>query len=121
MWIYSCPNGTSKARRDGNFSGKNIQRENKNLCRKFGHLRLCKYQNLFTWKDILKFNGPRHTSTMRNKNVSLEIQVSKNALSLTTIASDEMTFAIRMKHLGYMVTIAAKVIHLITCIPVEVK
>lgn len=71
--------------------------------------------------DILKFNGPRYTSTLRNKNVSLETQVLKNALSLIIIASDEMTFAIRMKQLGYMAMIVAEVIYLITCIPVEVK
>jgi hypothetical protein len=51
---------------------------------------------------------------------ALERQILQNALSLTSIASDEMASKI-MKAPGYTAVTAGEVIHLIKCIPVTCK
>lgn len=51
---------------------------------------------------------------------TLERQVLLNALSLYSIAPDEMAFRI-MKAPGFSAIAAGEVIHLIKCIPVDCK
>lgn len=51
---------------------------------------------------------------------ALERQILQNALSLASIAPDEMAFRI-MKRPGYTAVTLGEVIHLIKCIPVEVN
>lgn len=51
---------------------------------------------------------------------ALEKQILQNALSLASIAPDEMAYRIA-KGSGYTVVISGEVIHLINCVPVECK
>lgn len=51
---------------------------------------------------------------------ALEKQILQNALSLSSIAPDEMAFRI-MKSPGYTAVTAGEVIHIIKCVPVECK
>lgn len=51
---------------------------------------------------------------------ALERQILQNALSLSSIAPDEMAFRI-MKSPGYTAVTTGEVIHLIKCVPVECK
>lgn len=51
---------------------------------------------------------------------ALERQILQNALSLATLAPDEMAFRI-MKNPGYTAVTSGEVIHLIKCVPVECK
>lgn len=51
---------------------------------------------------------------------ALERQILQNALSLASIAPDEMAFRI-MKNPGYTAVTLGEVIHLIKCVPVECK
>jgi len=57
---------------------------------------------------------------MMEQKCALEKQILQNALSLSSIAPDEMAHRI-MKSPGYTAVTAGEVIHLIKCIPVECK
>ncbi|KAG7196318.1 hypothetical protein KM043_000076, partial [Ampulex compressa] len=50
----------------------------------------------------------------------LERQVLKNALAIAALIPDEFAWSI-MKGPGYMAVTAGEVIHIVKCIPVEVK
>jgi len=75
--------------------------------------------NSYMWKNTKTKLTQLYRDIMEQK-CALKQQILRNALSLASIAPDEMAFRI-MKGPGYTAVTTEEVIHLMKCVPVECK